>query len=77
MEMRIKEKKRTALAVMQDVNLAAMYCERLIFMNHGRIVCEGPTRQVLTPDTIRRVFEVETKVFDEPFSGAMQVAYKK
>jgi iron complex transport system ATP-binding protein len=74
---RVKDNKRTALAVMQDINLAGMYCEQLIFMNHGRIVCQGPTRQVLTPDTIRRVFEVETKVFDEPFSGAVQVAYKR
>ena len=74
---RVKDNQRTALAVMQDINLAGMYCEQLIFMNHGRIVCQGPTRQVLTPETIRQVFEVETKVFDEPFSGAMQVAYKR
>ena len=74
---RVASKKQTALAVMQDINLAGMYCQHLIFMKHGRIVCHGPTQQVLEPDTIRRVFEVETKVYDEPFSGAKQVVFKK
>ena len=74
---RVASKKQTALAVMQDINLAGMYCQHLIFMKHGRIVCHGPTQQVLEPDTIRRVFDVETKVYDEPFSGAKQVVFKK
>ena len=73
----VKSNKQTALAVMQDINLAGMYCEHLIFMKHGRIVCHGPTQQVLEPDTIRRVFEVETKVYDEPFSGTKQVVFRK
>lgn len=74
---RVKSRNQTALAVMQDINLAAMYCEHLIFMKHGRIVCHGPTEQVLNPDTVRRVFEVETKVYDEPFSRAKQVVFNK
>lgn len=74
---RVRAEKQTALAVMQDINLAGMYCEHLIFMKHGRIVCHGPTQQVLNPDTLRRVFEVETKVYDEPFSGSAQVVFKK
>jgi iron complex transport system ATP-binding protein len=74
---RVKSNNRTAVGVMQDINLAGMYCEHLIFLKHGRIVSQGPTQQVLQPDTIRRVFEVETKVFDEPFSGARQVVFKK
>ncbi len=74
---RVKSQNRTALGVMQDINLAAMFCEHLIFMKHGRIVCQGPTEKTLEPDTIHRVFDVETRVFDEPFSGARQVAFKK
>lgn len=74
---RVKSANQTALAVMQDINLAGMYCEHLIFMKHGRIVRHGPTQQVLQPDTIHRVFNVETKVYDEPFSGAKQVVFKR
>ncbi len=74
---RVKSANQTALAVMQDINLAGMYCEHLIFMKHGRIVCHGPTQQVLQPDTIHRVFNVETKVYDEPFSNAKQVVFKR
>ena len=50
---RVASQHKTVLAVMQDINLAGMYCEHLIFMKHGRIVCHGPTREVLHPDTIR------------------------
>ncbi len=74
---RVRSKNQTAVGVMQDINLAGMYCEHLIFMKHGRIVSQGPTEQVLEPATIRRVFEVETKVYDEPFSGSRQVVFKK
>ncbi|MDY7037750.1 MAG: ABC transporter ATP-binding protein, partial [Thermodesulfobacteriota bacterium] len=37
-----RSKNMTLLCAMHDLNLAALYCERLIFLKHGRIVVDGP-----------------------------------
>ena len=76
-ENRVKEKGNTVISVMQDINLAAAYCDYLIFLNKGRISAHGITSDVLTPDTIHSVFNVEAKVYRESYSGALQVVFKK
>jgi iron complex transport system ATP-binding protein len=73
---RVRSQRRTAIGVFQDLNQAAAWCDRLVFMRAGRVAAEGPTADVLTPDTIRSVFGVSARVFHEPFSNAMQVAFR-
>ena len=76
-EQRVKQQGKTVIAVMQDINLAAVYCDYLIFMSRGKIAAHGTTRQVLSPETIRTVFEVESKVYAEPYCDALQVVFRK
>jgi ABC-type cobalamin/Fe3+-siderophores transport system ATPase subunit len=45
-----------------DLNLAASLCDRLILMREGRVVAQGPTRDVLTAAQIRRVYDVDADV---------------
>jgi iron complex transport system ATP-binding protein len=68
---------RTAIAVFQDINLAAAHCDELIFMQAGRIAASGPVDAVLTPKILSEVFDVEARVYDEPFTGARQVAFRR
>lgn len=68
---------RLVIAVMQDVNLAAMYCDRLICMHDGAIQANGALEQVLTARTLRTVFHVEAHVAHNTYSGKLQVAFKK
>jgi len=68
---------RTVVAVLQDVNLAAMYCDELIFMQKGQIHTRGDTDVVLNPDTLKAVFDVETDIVFNPYSESKQVAFKK
>jgi iron complex transport system ATP-binding protein len=67
----------TVLAVFQDINQAAAYCDDLIFMSRGRIAAHGETREVLTPDAIRGVFEVDARVHYDDYSQALHVVYKR
>ena len=76
-EKRVKEHGRTVIAVMQDINLAAVYCDSLIFMSGGKIAAHGTTRDVLKPETIAAVFGVESKVYTEAYCEALQVVFKK
>lgn len=73
---KVKQTGKTVIAVMQDINLAALFCNNLIFMKHGKIVAHGPTEDVLSPETIRSVFNVETQVNDDSFSQSKLVVFR-
>jgi iron complex transport system ATP-binding protein len=76
-EKKVRQTQHTVIAVMQDINLAAAYCDYLVFMYHGRIAAHGETSEVLNPDTMRSVFDIETRVYHESYSESLQVIFKK
>ena len=49
----------TIVAVLHDLGLAAHFFPRLIVLAGGRVVGDGPPREVLAPDRIREVFGVD------------------
>ncbi len=58
----------TILAVLHDLSLAAAFFPRLVLLDRGRLVADGPARTVLSPDRIRDVFGVHPSMvhFAEP-----------
>ena len=56
----------TVLCAMHDLNLAALYCRRLMFIKDGRIVVDGPTDQVFTPAILAEVYETPMEVVRHP-----------
>jgi iron complex transport system ATP-binding protein len=47
------------IAVLHDLSLAAHFFPRLVLLDHGRIVADGPPDEVLSPDRIRAVYGVD------------------
>jgi ABC-type cobalamin/Fe3+-siderophores transport system ATPase subunit len=76
-EQKVRQSGDTVIAVMQDINLAAVYCDHLVFMSHGRIAIHGETKDVLNPETMRSVFNIETKVYQDSYSDSLQVVFRK
>lgn len=68
-----RERGRTVVMVLHDLNLAARYADRLVAMREGRIVAAGSPAEVLTEDTVRAVFDLEARVVDDPVSGSPMV----
>ena len=58
--------KLTVIAAMHDLNMAALYFDRLILLKEGQIVADGTPSQVLTEDRIREVFAATVKVEMHP-----------
>ena len=56
-----------------DLNLAASICRDLILMRDGRIVATGPINEVLTPENVRRLYDVEADVHVHEETGHMTV----
>jgi iron complex transport system ATP-binding protein len=63
----------TMVLATHDLNLAASLCDRLILMREGRVVAQGPTRDVLTAASIRRIYDVEADVSFHGQAGHLTV----
>ncbi|TKB26613.1 ABC transporter ATP-binding protein [Desulfopila sp. IMCC35006] len=72
----VRAEGRTVIAVIHNLNLAAAYCDQLLFMKDGRILCHGPTDQTLTAETIAEVFDVQAQVVFDPFNKTRQVSFQ-
>ena len=59
----------TVVVVSHDINLAARYCDRLVLLRGGAIAADGAPEDVLRPDSIRSVYEVEVEIRTDPSSG--------
>lgn len=73
----VREEGKTVIAVFQDINLAALWCDGLIFMKSGKIIAHGPTETVLDRDIMHTVFGVDAKVYSDPYAEAKQVVFRK
>ncbi|WP_428559999.1 MAG: ABC transporter ATP-binding protein [Solidesulfovibrio sp. DCME] len=62
----------TVLAALHDVNLAALFCKRLIFLKDGHIVADGPTADVFTGQTLSRIYDADILVIPHPRNGCPQ-----
>jgi iron complex transport system ATP-binding protein len=52
-----------------DLNLAAAFCDRLVLLRDGRVLADGPTRDVLTPAHVRALYGVEAEILPHPAAG--------
>ncbi len=64
-----RESGLTVVVVSHDINLAARHCDRLVLLRCGAIAFDGTPAEVLRPDPIRSVYEVEVEVRTDPSSG--------
>jgi len=59
---------RTVVMVLHDLNQACRYADHVIAMKSGRIVAEGPPGMVITPELVEDVFDVRCQVTTDPVS---------
>jgi iron complex transport system ATP-binding protein len=51
----------TIISVLHDLPLAAHFFDRLVLLDKGRLVADGPPRDVLSPERIRDVYGVDPR----------------
>ena len=61
----------TLLAAMHDLTLAAQYADRMVLLDGGRVVAEGPPEDVLTETLLERHYDASVRVLD--VAGALAV----
>jgi iron complex transport system ATP-binding protein len=64
-----RERNRTVVMVLHDLNLAARYSDVIVVMKDGAVVCEGTPTDVFTPTMLAETFGLEADVLPDPRTG--------
>jgi iron complex transport system ATP-binding protein len=59
----------TVVMVLHDLNLAARYADHLVALAGGTVHAAGTPAEVLTEDTVRAVFGLDSRIITDPTSG--------
>jgi iron complex transport system ATP-binding protein len=64
-----RERERTVVMVLHDLNLAARYSDLIVVMRDGVIVAQGAPHEVFTPELLRETFGLSADVLTDPRTG--------
>ena len=64
---------KSIITVLHDLNLAALYCDRVALLNAGRIVQLGTPQEVITYRNLTEVYQTEVYVDTNDITGAVNV----
>ena len=59
--------------VSHDLNLAALFCHRLLLLSRGRPMAQGPPKEVIRPEVLLKAYGVKTLIGSEPSRGRPMV----
>ncbi|MDD6449345.1 ABC transporter ATP-binding protein [Bilifractor sp. HCP3S3_D3] len=70
----VKSLNITVISAIHDLNMAAMFCDRLYVLRNGQILASGTPEEVLTTQMIREVYHVESQIVYDA-DGHMHIIY--
>ncbi|OGO02113.1 MAG: hypothetical protein A2Y59_04690 [Chloroflexi bacterium RBG_13_52_14] len=68
-----RERGVTVIAAMHDLNMAALFFDRLVLLKEGTIFADGSPQEVLTESSIQNVFSASVKVSQHPVTAAPHI----
>lgn len=68
-----REQGLTVVAVLHDLNLAALYADRVVMLRGGETFADGPPRSVITEKNVAAVFGRPVRVIPHPEDGSPHV----
>lgn len=63
------------IAAIHDLNIAAMYCDKIYVLKEGNIVAYGTPKEVLTSKLIKDVYGVDSIVINNPATNLLNICY--
>ena len=64
-----RKKNITIVMVLHDINLSARYADYIFAMKNGRLICQGKPDEVITAENIKAIYDLESIIIRDPFSG--------
>ena len=66
----------TSIVALHDLNLAALFCDRIAVLQNGVLVACGRPAEVLTQPLLRDIFRVQAEVSDLDQTGRPHIRFK-
>jgi len=63
------------IAAIHDLNIAAMYCDKLYVLKEGTIVAYGTPKEILTSELIKDVYGVDSIIINNPATNLLNICY--
>lgn len=63
----------TIVMVLHDINLSARYADHIFALHEGKLISEGTPSQVITSELIKRIFDLNCIVTQDPVSDSPSV----
>jgi iron complex transport system ATP-binding protein len=60
----MRERDAGVLVALHDLNLAMRYADHVVMIKDAHVYASGPPQEVITPDSIRAVYDVESEVVE-------------
>ena len=61
----LKKQDATIFSSVHDLNIAAMYCDRILLMDRGRIIKAGTPEEILTEENILQIFGIHAQIHEK------------
>lgn len=71
----VKRLEVTVLSAIHDLNMAALYCDRIYVLKDGKVALHGTPDEVLTPENIYDVYGVRCDVTKHPKTGKAAITF--
>lgn len=55
---------KTVVIVIHDINFASCYSDFIVALKGGRVVRQGPTEEIIDPEVLREVYDMEMDIRD-------------
>ncbi|MDI3540851.1 MAG: cobalamin transport system ATP-binding protein [Thermosediminibacterales bacterium] len=59
----------TVIIALHDINLASLYCKKIILLKDGRIFAAGIPEEVVSSKNLEIVFKVKANIYKHPITG--------
>ncbi|MCP8882454.1 ABC transporter ATP-binding protein [Devosia sp. XJ19-1] len=69
----VKQRGRTVVVVLHDLNLACRYADHLVAMKSGKIIAEGRPVAVMTEEVVEDVFGMTSRIVLDPVSNTPMI----
>jgi iron complex transport system ATP-binding protein len=72
---KIRETNLIVISVFHDINFAASWSDKMIFLKKGKVIASGSPENVMTQKIIKNVYNIEAKVEHNKFANAKQAYF--
>lgn len=71
----VKSLNITVITALHDLNIAAAYCDKIYVLENGQIAKYGRPEEVLTEQTLQKIFRVNTSIIQHPETKKTHITF--